>query len=133
MNDWYEYVVATAGTSNQTRIAEDAGFKQSTISKWKSGTTPEPAAVAKFATHYEANVLEAFVVAGFLTPEQAEAKPTLAPKLGDIPREGLVREVAKRLGVQVEVVQQESGDDTDLIVAASDPGTWQESNDPSRR
>lgn len=127
MNEWYEYVVETAGTASQTQIAADTGIGQSTLAKWKKGIKPSPAQVAKFATEMKRQgrkieVLDAFVVAEFLTPEQAGVRPTATPRLSAVSEGQLVAEVAKRLGVEVEVQPPAKKAARKVHVADEDPG-----------
>lgn len=122
MNDWYEYVVQTAGTTSQTKIEADTGISQSTLAKWKSGTRPSPAQVAKFAREKKVSVLDAFVVAEFLTPDEAGVRATGAPRLSESSEGQLVAEVAKRLGVKVEVQPPKKKEPRPLAIADEKPG-----------
>lgn len=96
-NRWYDYVVRVAGTDNQSAIARNTGITQGTLSKWKLGnSTPTPAQVAKFAQGYGVPVLEAFVEAQFLTPEEAGQAPT-RPRIELFSSEELMAELTVRL------------------------------------
>lgn len=78
MNDtpWARYVRRISGGVGGSEIEKKTGIHQSNISRWlNDGTTPQPAQAAKFAQSYDANVLEAFVAAGFLTEEEAGMPP----------------------------------------------------------
>lgn len=73
---WARYVRRISGDAGGSEIEKRTGIRQSNISRWlNEGTTPQPAQAAKFAQAYEANVLEAFVAAGFLTDEEAGMPP----------------------------------------------------------
>lgn len=73
---WPEYVRRVSRGDNQVAIEARTSIDQGTVSRWLRGkTTPSPAQAAKFAQSYEGNVLEAFVEAGFLTPEEAGIPP----------------------------------------------------------
>lgn len=72
---WSRYVRRTSGNASGSEIEKKTGIGQSTVSRWFSGTVPTPAHAAKFAQSYGGNVLEAFVAAGFLTPDEAGVPP----------------------------------------------------------
>jgi transcriptional regulator with XRE-family HTH domain len=78
MNDttWSRYVRRISGASSGSEIAARTRVGQSTVSRWlNDSTSPSTAQAAKFAQTYGANVLEAFVAAGFLTEEEAGMPP----------------------------------------------------------
>lgn len=73
---WARYVRRISGGAGGSEIEKRTGIRQSNISRWlNDGTTPQPAQAAKFAQSYGANVLEAFVAAGFLSEEEAGIPP----------------------------------------------------------
>lgn len=72
---WRSYVRRLSDGDNQVTISKRTGIDQGTISRWLRDGTPSPAHAAKFAQTYGGSVLEAFVAAGFLTPEEAGAPP----------------------------------------------------------
>jgi transcriptional regulator with XRE-family HTH domain len=73
---WARYVRRISGGAGGSEIEKKTGIRQSNISRWlNEGTIPQPAQAAKFAQSYGANVLEAFVAAGFLTEEEAGIPP----------------------------------------------------------
>lgn len=72
---WARYVRRVAGTNSPSEIEGHTSIGQSSISRWMSGTSPSPAHAAKFAQSYGRNVLEAFVAADFITPEEAGMPP----------------------------------------------------------
>lgn len=132
MNDWYEYVVQTAGTTSQMEIQRLSGIHQSTVAKWKAGTRPSPAQVAKFATEMKVGVLDAFIVAGYLTPEQAGVRPTVTPRLSAVSEGQLIAELAKRLGVEVEVQPPTKKEARTLKMTDEDPGQPASARRPAR-
>lgn len=100
--DWSSYVRQVVGTDRQTDVARKTGIDQTTISRWlnptAAGTTRiSSQSVARFARGYDVPVLQAFVAAGFLTPEEAgmEAHPPL--NLAEVPADVLAAELHDRL------------------------------------
>jgi transcriptional regulator with XRE-family HTH domain len=94
---WWDYLQRISDGAPQVQIARAAKVEQSAVSRWKSGghgIRPENA--ANVARHYGRPVLEAFVAAGFLTPEEASAKPALAPALDELSDEELLQELLRR-------------------------------------
>jgi transcriptional regulator with XRE-family HTH domain len=80
---WPEYVRRLSRGDNQVAIEARTSIDQGTVSRWLRGkTTPSPAQAAKFAQGYDGNVLEAFVAAGFLTPEEAGIPPAAPQGFG---------------------------------------------------
>lgn len=98
--EWHEYVRQVVGTDRQVVVAQKTGIDQTTISRWlrPSGDAGRISSqnVAKFARGYSIPVLQAFVVAGFLTAEEAgiEGKPF---DLGDVATDQLMTELRRRL------------------------------------
>lgn len=70
---WWGYVQQVTGSAPQIEIAKKTGINSSTISRWQGGE-PKPVNVVTFAKAYDRPVLEAFVGAGFLTVEDADAE-----------------------------------------------------------
>lgn len=75
---WTEYVRSVVEPNErQIDVARRTGIDQTTVSRWMSDgerKTITSQAVAKFARAYNRPVLEAFVVAGFLTEQEAGLK-----------------------------------------------------------
>lgn len=100
--DWSTYVRRVVGTERQTEVARRTGIDQTTISRWlnpdgKGSQRISSQSVAKFARGYERPVLEAFVVAGFLTAEEAGVTTSEPPDLAQVDDATLVAEVQRRL------------------------------------
>lgn len=95
--NWPKYVAKISSNAQQKDIARAAGVDGSTVSRWKSGLAPKPENVAAFARSYRRPVLEAFVAAGYLTPEEANEQPTARPSLTDLSSDELIHEIARRL------------------------------------
>lgn len=102
MMDWSTYVKRVIGGDKQVEVSRKTGVDQTTISRWLH---PEEGrerrissqAVARFARGYRRPVLEAFVVAGFLTEQEAGIVPDPPVKLDDIDSSELVAELNRRL------------------------------------
>ena len=86
MTKWAEFVKKLMRGEQQLAIAERAGVNQGTISKWVRGveTPKSPAVVAHFAQAMDGNVLEGFVAAGFLSPEDAGMPPAPAVSFAEL-------------------------------------------------
>jgi hypothetical protein len=69
-NAWWTYVQATSENSTPSTIARKIGVNQSSVWRWQE-TSPSVAGARAFALGYARPVLEAFVAAGFLTPDEA--------------------------------------------------------------
>lgn len=101
--DWHEYVKQVVGNDRQTEVARKTGIDQTTISRWlrpeQGGTARiSSQSVAKFARGYGKSVLQAFVVAGFLTPEEAGMQAEAPVDVSSIGDDALMQEVQRRLG-----------------------------------
>lgn len=100
--DWTTYVRRVVGTDTQTQVAARTGINQTTISRWLNPDTSEgrrlsSQAVATFARGYGRDVLEAFVVAGFLEPEEANMATSEPVDLTEVPQAELLAEVQRRM------------------------------------
>ena len=93
---WWEYVSKTAPTDTNDAIARAAGVTAPTVSRWRT-FTPRPEAVSAFARAYGRPVLEAFIAAGFLTPEEAGETPSAPPSLASLDDDELLAEVRRRM------------------------------------
>jgi len=96
---WAEYVNWVVGDDRQVEISAKTGIDQGTISRWRK---EEPQAVSArsaraFALGYNRPVLEAFVVAEFLTEAEAGVRPPGRPDLTVVSNERLAAEVRRRL------------------------------------
>lgn len=69
--NWWNYVEALIGEDTYSEAAAKAGFDKSAFTRWKQGARADADFAVKLARAYEANVLEALVSAGFITPEEA--------------------------------------------------------------
>lgn len=86
------------GADQQQQAAAKASINASTVSRWlKSGKPGEAANVAAFARAYRKPVLEAFIAAGFLTPNEARARPKQAPDLNQLTNDELLELVRARM------------------------------------
>lgn len=89
------------GDDRQVDVAHKTGIDQTTISRWLNSEGHSqrvtPQGVAAFARGYGRSVLEAFVVAGFLTAEEAGITYPLTIDLSTISNKELAAEVKRRL------------------------------------
>jgi hypothetical protein len=73
---WWTYVTHASGTDSPKAMSLATGIDAPSFSKMKTqGHIPKPETVARFARAYGRPVLEAFVAAGFLEPEEAKVRP----------------------------------------------------------
>lgn len=95
---WSQYVRTHAGDDLNRVVAERTGVSEPNVSRWKnSGQTPRAEHVAAFARSYHRPVLEAFIAAGFLTPEEARARPAAAPDYSQLSNDELLKLVRERM------------------------------------
>lgn len=79
-NPWGEYLRAISDNAAGRSIAATTGIGEATISRWLSGgTDPAPRQVVTVARAYQLNPLDALVVAGYLTEEEAQ-RPAAVPR-----------------------------------------------------
>jgi hypothetical protein len=98
MDDWSTYLRELTRGEPQDAVGRKAGVNGSTVYRWRHGSRPgRPAEVAALAVAYGGNVLEAFVAAGYLTPEQAGMPPQSPPDWTTVSNEELLEQVAARL------------------------------------
>lgn len=99
--EWRLYIQQVIGSDRQIDVARKTGVDQTTISRWLSAEQDAPRlssqAVAAFARGYGRPVLEAFVVAGFLTPEEAGMPVDPVVDLTKVEVGDLVAELNRRL------------------------------------
>lgn len=95
---WSDYVREVIGDDQQVEAARKSGLDQTAISRWlKNDHVPKPELAARFARAYNRPVIEAFVAAGFLTPEEAKERPTAPPSLDGLSSEQLLDELGRRV------------------------------------
>jgi transcriptional regulator with XRE-family HTH domain len=68
-SDWWSYVLRTSANGSPSEIARRIGVSQSSVWRWKE-SSPSVTGVRAFAQGYDRPVLEAFVAAGFLWPDE---------------------------------------------------------------
>jgi transcriptional regulator with XRE-family HTH domain len=97
MQAWAEYVRDVAGAERQIDIAARTGIDQTTISRWLKDEVQRvtPRSVALFARGYDRPVLEAFVIAGLISSEDAQARVVIQ-SLDSIDDAALIAELARR-------------------------------------
>lgn len=94
---WWRYVQIHSGGAPNAHIAKLVGITASSVGRWGKGSGPDPAQAAAFARAYGRPVLEAFLAADYLTPEEAGEKPSAAPSLASLDDDELLAEVRKRM------------------------------------
>src|SRR5262245_49331514 len=92
---WREYVRHVAGEDRQVEISTRTGIDQGTISRWmREDQAPiSPRSVRMFATGYRVPVLEAFIVAGFLSESEAGISAPRERQWSDVSDAELAAEV----------------------------------------
>ena len=99
---WSQYVARVVGRDRQIDVARKTGIDQTTISRWLNPVEGKSRrissqAVAAFARGYDRPVLEAFVIAGFLTEEEAGMTPDVPPPLTEVSKAELIAELDRRM------------------------------------
>ncbi|HEY1179335.1 MAG TPA: hypothetical protein VGF17_24535 [Phytomonospora sp.] len=94
---WWTYVTGTSGTESPKEMQTMTGIDGPNFSRWKAGHVPKVEMVAQFARAYRRPVLEAFVAAGFLTDEEAKARPAKTPDYSQLSSDELLRLVRSRM------------------------------------
>lgn len=95
--EWWDYVQHVTGGIPNAHIAEAIDITAPSVGRWRRGSKPDPQQAATFARVYKRPVLEAFLAAGFLTPEEAQQRPSAAPSLAELTDDELLVEVAHRM------------------------------------
>ena len=98
MSNWSEYVHRITAGLTQMQIAERSGLGQSAISTYLNESSKAPRAdlVVKLARSFNQNVIEALIVAGYITIEEAEVKTILRTPLSEYSLEELLDEFRLR-------------------------------------
>lgn len=109
---WWQYVQQVSGTTNQTEIAKKVGLSGPSVSRWRT-SAPKPPNAAAFARAYGRPVIEAFIAARFLNPEDVGLDDNLSELhrdrwLAQLDEEALISEVQRRLDEAREVVERDS-------------------------
>lgn len=113
--DWWGYVQRISDGATGAAIAKAVGIAQSSVTRWQTGGV-RPQHAAEFARHYGRPVLEAFLAAGFLTPDEAKVRPVAQPDLGSLSDEQVLDLVRSRM-------RRGSADDTATTQAGGSPAT----------
>lgn len=126
---WWEYVQTVTGHAANAAIALAIGVTGSSVGRWAAGSLPDPTTAARLAREYGRPVLEAFVAAGYLTPEEATERPTRLHSITSYSDDQLLEEVRRRMGAAprrpadggdvVLLVDPDGGDP----IQVADPGT----------
>ncbi|MFJ1510918.1 hypothetical protein [Cellulosimicrobium funkei] len=97
--NWWTYVQEVTNGAAQEKVAQKVGVTGPTVNRWQR-SAPKPETVAAFARAYGRPVLEAFIAAGFLTPEEARAQVSVK-RAGELDNLELLEALGARLGLQV--------------------------------
>ena len=100
MGTWSQYVQRHARGLTQTQVAEATGLAQTAISRWLREDTEAPRAeyVVRFARGFNQNPVEALIVAGYITAEEAGAATVVRTPISDFTERELVDELSRRVG-----------------------------------
>lgn len=113
---WPEYVERHLTGRNQVELAALVGVSQTAVSRWLSGKQGVDGAQAvAFARAVGDTPLAALVAAGFLTAEEAKARPAPAPDYSRLKNDELLKLVRSRM--------REEGEGHDRPAATSGPGS----------
>lgn len=95
---WSEYVRRVGRGVQRKDIAAAAGINQSGLSRWIAGDRPDAAKVVSFARAFQRPPVEALVAAGYLEPEELNAKVVhVHVGVRSISTEDLMAELERRL------------------------------------
>jgi hypothetical protein len=104
LETWPQYVRRHSRNAHQEDIAYAVGVDQSTvgrwldIDRWNAGKRPMPDQVVKFAKAYGRKPVEAFIAAGFLSPEDISGPIQVTVSMDEVTDDILVDELGRRLG-----------------------------------
>jgi transcriptional regulator with XRE-family HTH domain len=98
MSTWSDYVHRITAGMTQMQIAERSGLGQTTISGWLKETSTATRAdyVVKLARAFNQNVIEALIIAGYITASEAKVKTVLRTPLSEYSLEELLDEFRRR-------------------------------------
>lgn len=98
MTTWWQYVVRTADTDMQKRMADATGISQTAFSRWKTGQNkPEAPHVITFARAYGRPAVEALVAAGILSDRDASEVIEIHRGLDRLSDDELLAEIRQRM------------------------------------
>jgi transcriptional regulator with XRE-family HTH domain len=100
MGTWSEYVQRHARGLTQTQVAEATGLAQTAISRWLREDTEAPRAeyVVRFARGFNQNPVEALIVAGYITAEEAGAVTVVRTPISEFTEGEMLDELRRRVG-----------------------------------
>lgn len=96
LTDWIDAKAKARGTT-ASAVAARAGVNKATVSKWRTGQSPDPDMVRRIASALDAPVLEAFIAAGFLDRSDTTKVIELPRALADLDATELTDELHRRL------------------------------------
>ncbi len=107
---WWTYVQRTASGDTNLAISEQVGISAPSVGRWSKGMLPDVSTAAAFARAYNRPVLEAFIAAGFLTPEEASERPSATPSLATLTEVDMLEEVLQRLKLKEKTDHDPAGE-----------------------
>lgn len=93
---WWDYVQGITGGAPNAAVAQKIGVTPPSVGRWKNGG-PSPRQAREFARAYDRPVLEAFINAGFLSPDEAGETPGGMPDVTQLDDDELLAEVRRRM------------------------------------
>lgn len=98
MTDWWDFVsrYIAARETNGAQVAAKAGYDKSLLTRWSRGSSPTPKMVRDTALALNAPVLDAFIAAGYLQPEDTTIEAIERP-IGKLTDDELLAEVRHRM------------------------------------
>jgi transcriptional regulator with XRE-family HTH domain len=98
MSAWSDYVQRHAKGLTQMQVADKTGLAQTAISRWLRGDTNAPRAeyVVAFARGFDQNPVEALIVAGYITAEEAGATTEVRTPISEYSGVELIDELRRK-------------------------------------
>jgi len=119
---WWTYVTEITAGATLESIARQVNVSQGTVSRWQA-STPKPGTVAAFAKAYRRPVLEAFVAAGLLAPEDAGERPSQRHPITTYSGDELADEIRDRLRKGERDAQAKPSEKSSEPVLETEPAT----------
>ena len=120
---WWTFVQQTARGDTQARIGGRIGVTGPSVGRWSKGALPDPSTAARFAREYGRPVLEAFLAAGYLTPEEADAQPSQQRPITTYSGDELADEIRDRLRKGERDAQAKPSEKSSEPVLETEPAT----------
>jgi transcriptional regulator with XRE-family HTH domain len=100
MGTWSEYVQRHARGLTQKQVADVTGLAQTAISRWlrEDTTVPQAEYVVRFARGFNQNPVEALIVAGYITAEEAGTVIGVRTPISEFTESEMLDELRRRVG-----------------------------------